>query len=94
MGRARNQNRYDSSRALLLVYTVLRSRAEQEEGKLAQKMNGNYKEEAKSLGKQLSALCIERAKGALQFAVRLTTSLELLPFHLCLHFLRLWSTVI
>lgn len=93
MGRAWNKNRYDSFPALLLVYKVLRFRAELEEGKLVQKMNGNYKQEAEFLGKQLSALCIERAKGALQFAVRPTISLSycLLVYS---HYRRLWSIVI
>ncbi|KAF8428232.1 hypothetical protein EV426DRAFT_528601 [Tirmania nivea] len=49
-------------------WVELGTRIEQEEGKLAQKMNGNYKQEAEIFGKQLSALCLDRAKGALEFA--------------------------
>lgn len=58
-------------------WVALGTRIEQEEGKLAQKMNGNYKQEAEILGKQLSALCIERAKGALQFATMVNSYINL-----------------
>lgn len=42
---------------------------DQEESKLAQKMNGNYKQEAERLGKELSILTMQRAKGAMEFTV-------------------------
>ena len=42
---------------------------EQEESKLVQKMNGNYKQEAERLGKELSTLTMQRAKGAMEFTV-------------------------
>lgn len=48
---------------------------DQEESKLSQKMNGNYKQEAERLGKELSIVTMQRAKGAMEFTVsRLSAS--------------------
>lgn len=49
---------------------------EREELRLAQKVNGNYKEEAERLEKELSALCMGRAEGALNFTVSRILYLE------------------
>lgn len=49
---------------------------EREELRLAQKVNGNYKEEAERLEKELSALCMGRAEGALNFTVSCILCLE------------------